>query len=188
MKVNFRHWNMTWLCSFSSSHILFWFLIMSRLWKGLEDTLMQFCRSAVHLSYLFSKVMLSQSYAVREFVLFIVQKVIIFYVYFNTVGFLFTRELIRLLTTWSVKDGSTVVFFSHFECMQIIFCQMLHMQILLFIRGCLWAPSCSFRVLFVSAGGKCFIAAAQISKQDWGIPSKIFSKNHQNRTNNLDWI
>lgn len=43
--------------------------------------------------------MLSLSYAVREFVLFIVQKVIIFYVYFSsTVGFFFTRELIRLLT------------------------------------------------------------------------------------------
>lgn len=44
--------------------------------------------------------MLSLSYAVREFVLFIVQKVILFYVYVsNTVGFFSTRELIRLLTT-----------------------------------------------------------------------------------------
>lgn len=75
---------------------------------------MQFCRSAVHLTYLFSKVMLSLSYAVREFVLFIVQKVIIFYVYVgNTVGFFFTRELIWSLTT--VKDGSTVVVFFFFS-------------------------------------------------------------------------
>lgn len=60
---------------------------------------MQFCGSAVRLSYLFSQVTLSLSYAVRELVLFIVQKVAIFYVYVsNTVGFFRTRELTRLLT------------------------------------------------------------------------------------------
>lgn len=44
---------------------------------------MHFWRSDVDLSYLFSKVMLSLSYAVTEFLLFIVQKIISCYFFMS---------------------------------------------------------------------------------------------------------
>lgn len=65
---------------------------------------MHFWGSAVYLSYLFSKVMLSLSYAVTEFLLFIVQKIISYFFYILSTSqpctyvlfFFFICELILL--------------------------------------------------------------------------------------------
>lgn len=74
------HWNVTRSCSFTSSTSprLILLVVAQELTvkRARGDTLMHFWRSAVYLSYLFFKVMLSLSYAVTEFLLFIVQKVI----------------------------------------------------------------------------------------------------------------
>lgn len=49
-----------WIFIFPLFFFLFFyvFYFMSQLWKGLEHILMQFCQSAVYLSYLFSEVLL----------------------------------------------------------------------------------------------------------------------------------
>ncbi len=49
-----------------STYLFFLFWSRSQLWKGLERMLMPFCLSAVYLSYLFSEVLLSPSYAVTD--------------------------------------------------------------------------------------------------------------------------
>lgn len=55
----------------------------SQLWKGLEHILMQFCMSAVYLSYLFPEVLLSTSYAVTEVGLFIMTRISLWIVLFS---------------------------------------------------------------------------------------------------------
>lgn len=107
------HWNVTRSCSFTSSTsprlILLVFAQELTVKRARGDTLMHFWRSAVYLSYLFFKVMLSLSYAVTEFLLFIVQKVISCY----------------FLYVLSTSAHDSCVFFFFFIC-KLIWLQSQH--------------------------------------------------------------
>lgn len=96
------------------------------------------------LSYLFFKLMLSLSYAVTEFLLFICSEdffLLCFYVlsmsaalHVTVCPFFFICEMIRLQSHHDddLKDRSDVFVFFNFDCMQIFFfCKMLYFQVLL---------------------------------------------------------
>lgn len=67
---------------------------MSQLWKGLEHILMPLCMSAKYLSYLFSEVLLSPSYAVKVVGLFIMTRISLWIVLFSNCSVFFRPSVL----------------------------------------------------------------------------------------------